>query len=277
MKWIALVMVSLSPAISGCGPEPEVLVVSDCDDCARPPTVSGVCVGNNDGAIAASELPVLAGTRVAYLANAEAPVAVDLDSWDFMDGPTELAQVLEIVSADGAWWAAESFPTATHATPVDLKTPDVLAVFRVEDSRMLLLGLTSAAPPPEQALTRLIYDEPVVLYDFPLTLGKEWSQTARFKDARLFGAINAGADAYRFVIDAQGTASLPDFTLQNTLRLRVELTRTLAIGLGGNTSTLIQLSYLHECVGEITRIVSLPGETSLDFTEASEYRRLGLR
>ncbi len=274
----------LACLLASCGDQPEVLIVRNCPTCPPAATVGAACLGDNDGAIDASELPFVSGTRIAYLANDAAPVTVDPVgetiagewTWNFQEGPTAIAGVVEIMSATGAWWSDDVFPSATHATPASLSAPDVLAVFRAEQSRLLLLGLISASESPPAGLTRLVYDEPVVLYDFPLTAGKQWAQDVTFSDARLAGAANAGTDRYRFVIDGQGTALLPSFAFQNTLRLRIELTRTLTVSVGQNTGTLVQLSYLHECVGEVARVVSQPGETDVNFTQASEVRRLGL-
>ncbi len=270
--------------LCACGPAPEFEVRPACDGCAPVATVTAACAGDNDGTIAAAELPVVAGTRLAYLANQTAPVPVDPDgqsiggqwTWDFTEGPRDGAGVVEIRAADREWWFEEHFPTATHASTAGPTTPGLLTVFRSEEQRLLLLGVVSANPEPDHRLTRLIYDAPVVLYDFPLEPGRIWSQTASFTDARLAGAVNAGTDEYRFVVDGAGTARLPALTFSNTLRLRVELTRTLAIAVGANPSTLVQLSYLHECVGEVARIVSLPGTTEPDFGQALEFRRLGL-
>jgi len=74
-------------------------------------------------------------------------------------------------------------------------------------------------------------------------------------------------------VDQRGTLDLPYLSLHNTLRLRVELTQSLP---GGQTIHRFQLLYVHECYGELGRIVSLDNELDPNFTTASEFRRLAL-
>ncbi len=69
---------------------------------------------------------------------------------------------------------------------------------------------------------------------------------------------------------------LPGFTMENTLRLTVEVSQTFAVSTGENPVLSVRHFYLRECFGELARITSLPGETALEFTEASEQRVLNV-
>ncbi len=62
-------------------------------------------------------------------------------------------------------------------------------------------------------------------------------------------------------------------TFPRTLRVRIKLTRTFPIGA---PIARYQYLWLTECWGEVARVSSRFGETTPQFTEAEEFRRLGL-
>ena len=253
-----------------------------------PPTDTGgidpsMCPANNDGQIEMAEMPIVPGVVVSYMSNALGqtvavnPAGTATDSgvlWDFVDGPADVVAALDIVAVSGAWFYPH-FPSGTYATPVLLTDLDELAVFQVTDSTIEMLGLVSRHELPDNQLTLLVYDTPVVVYRFPIRLGQSWEQQVEFRDARLKGIKNAGRETYTFSVDAVGTLQLPQFGFENTLRVRLELTQMLAVSQGSNIIQTVRYFYVHECAGEVARIVGLPGHTELDFTTASEFRRLG--
>ncbi len=240
------------------------------------------CQGNNDGVIDASELPWATGIAVPYIANAAgSTVAVQpageqrggVTTWDFTEAPGPLAVQLDLIDPSGTWFA-DHFAEASYAVPLFAHELGVLAVFAVDGEDFAMLGLASREEQPAEGRTLLVYEEPVRVYDFPLEIGSAWTAEASFRDATLYGVTNAGEEAYRFEVDAVGTLLLPGFELHNVLRLAVRVEQSFAISTGDNPLVSVRHLYLRECYGELARITSLPGETEIEFGEASELRVL---
>ncbi len=254
-----------------------------------------VCRPNNDGTVAASEVVLVLGAVASYLTNAAGTtVAVDPDGtpdpdhagqyiWDFSEGPRDIVRGVGVEAMPADAWYAEHFPhDVTYVAALGPQTPDLLGVFRSRGDILEMLGLASRSAGAGRTL--LVYDEPVVLYRFPLVPPNErgtpqtWSQTATFSNAVLQGASQAGREEYRFTVDRAGTVILPNFTFTSVVRIRLDLTQTLVISRGSNTLHSVQYFYFTECVGELARIVSAttPAGPSLPLREANEFRRLGL-
>ncbi len=240
------------------------------------------CEGDNDGSIDADELPWGTGVAVPYRANASgstvdvSPLGEDVDgttTWDFTASPGSLSVELDLVDP-AAMWFADHFPDASYAAPLFAHELDVLAVFAAYGDRYEMLGLASRDESPADGLTLMVYDAPVEVYRFPLELGDSWTVEASFRDATLYGVTNAGDEVYHFTVDDQGTLLLPGFTMENTLRMRVDVEQSFAVSTGENPVLSVRHLYLRECFGELARITSLPGETEADFAEASELRVL---
>jgi hypothetical protein len=248
------------------------------------PAAARMCVPNNDGIIAADEMPVVIGAVVAHRLNRPGQaVAVDPVGaptargweWDFAArSDDEVTAWLEVHPVAGAWFAAH-FPGATNAAPVSPFDPGTLGVYRVGDGAVALLGLASRSAEPA-GRTLLVYDEPLVMFRFPLALGQTWAQTVTFRDALLMGVKNAGSEEYLFAVDGRGALHLPDFSLENALRVRMRVRQRFVVGQGAPAVEHVYYLWLSECLGEVARVVSLPGETALDFDTAREYRRMGL-
>ncbi len=62
-------------------------------------------------------------------------------------------------------------------------------------------------------------------------------------------------------------------TIRQALRVRIESTQMFRAGPGVRR---IQYLWLTECYGEVARITSTDGEVDPAFTQAAEFRRLGL-
>ena len=242
-----------------------------------------LCIGNNDGAITAAEMPTVMGAVVTYSVNQQTAspevnvAGTTIDGghlWDFREAPGSQPVAMTVLDpAD--FWFSEHFPGADYATPASLWDEDVLGIFSDGDNAALMLGLASVQGPEDPGHTLLVYDEPVAVYRFPLNVGATWQQTATFSNALLQGVKNAGKEDYKFVVDGRGTVLLPQFTLENTLRVRLESTQTFVVSQGSPDIRRVHYFYVHECLGEVARIVSMPGTSVLDFTVASEFRRLG--
>ena len=240
------------------------------------------CQGDNDGVIQADELPWATGVAVPYLANAAGTtVAVQpagqliqgTTTWDFTQAPGPLAVALDLVDPADRWFG-EHFPDASYAAPLFAHDLDVLAVFATYEDRFEMLGLASREEQPAQGQTLLIYDEPVEVYRFPLELGSSWTVSASFRDATLYGITNAGTEEYSFEVDTQGAVLLPGFTMENSLRIRVDVSQTFAVTSGDNPLLSVRHLYVRECFGELARITSLSGQTDPDFELAAELRVL---
>ncbi|MFH2009407.1 MAG: hypothetical protein ABI333_22640 [bacterium] len=252
------------------GPDAAVL------DAMPLPDAAPVCVPNNDGIITKGEMPMVAGISVDYLVNAPGtavPVAPDgtIDgggerSWDFS---ATGGQVLT-VSLEAAWtyWFAGEF-TDPHYVSRLAPGNDTLGVYRATDDAIWLLGFAS----PQPDVTLAVYDDPVPLIRFPVSEGQSWAVAAQITDAVYDNQPFASTDTYNISVDQRGTLDLPYLSAHNTLRIRVELHQSLP---GGQTIHRFQYLYVHECYGELGRIVSLDNELDPHFATAAEFRRLAL-
>lgn len=180
---------------------------------------------------------------------------------------------MDLLDPAGRWYE-EHFPGASYAAPLFAQELDILGVFAVFPDRFEMLGLASREESPSEGQTLLVYEEPVEVYRFPLALGSTWTASASFRDATLYGITNAGTEEYSFEVDAQGTVLLPGFTMENSLRVRVDVSQTFAVSSGDNPLLSVRHLYVRECFGELARITSLAGQTDPDFDQASELRVL---
>lgn len=271
---VALVAALLFAACSDSGYAP---VDADTVDGYEPPVDAGqVCQGNNDGVISRDELPVVMGASVDYLVNPPSTtVTVSPDGeqdgagnviWDFSS--TE-GQVFT-VTLEPVWdkWFADYFPEADYAS-VTSPGDDTLGVYEVDDQAVWLLGYAS----PQEDHTLAIYDSPIALIRFPLSEGMSWVAVGEIQNGTWQGSPFATQDTFRVHVDQQGTLRLPYLDVKKTLRVGVEVVQSLP---GGNTLRRIQYLYIHECYGELGRIVSQQGELDPRFTTAAEFRRLAL-
>jgi hypothetical protein len=265
-------------ALTACEPAPL-----DDDAEYAPAFAAPACRPNDDGTITKDELPFVVGA-VSRVRVATGPVEVDVvgtdedgvRTWDFSrpDPETEPVGELTLSTMDDQWFAS-SFPNADYAGPLvpggALQGPLV-----VDDDGVKLLGAASAEPDPPEGRTIVVYDEPVVLYPFPIEGGARVQSVATASNAKLFGLPTALTDDYIVEVTGRGTLILPDLILENTQRVTIRLERTL---LAGDARQVTQV-FVHECLGEVVRVVSeaktLADDIPDEFTTASEIRRLSL-
>ena len=245
-------------------------------DTGPAPDTLPTCQGNNDGIISQAEMPMVTGITVDYLVNAPGSVVMvepagqprgdGTVEWDFSD---ESGQVFSISLATvwGAWYES-SFASAHYAAAL-APGNDTLGIYRAADGAIWMLGFAS----PDADRTLAVYDSPVPLIRFPVSVGQSWAVVAHITDATYDHQPYAATDTYNITVDQRGTLVLPYLSLHNTLRLKVELHTSLP---GGQTIHRIQYLYVHECYGELGRIVSQDGELDPGFTQAAEFRRLAL-
>lgn len=273
----ALALAALLAFVAGCsdpgyvGPD-----TGPAEDSGPRPDVAPLCQGNNDGVIGQSEMPMVSGITVDYLVNAPGTVVTVAPGgqprgdgtveWDFSDVAGQVFSVT-LGSVWGSWYES-SFPTAHYAAALGPGN-DTLGIYRAADGAVWMLGFAS----PDADRTLAVYDSPVPLIRFPVSVGQSWAVVGRITDATYDHQPFAATDTYSLSVDQRGTLVLPYLSLHNTLRLKVELHTSLP---GGQTLHRIQYLYLHECYGELGRIVSQDGELDPGFTQAAEFRRLAL-
>jgi len=242
------------------------------------------CSVELDGVIDAVELPMAPGIEVRYTRNAtDEPFEVDVDGmddgaggilWDFSDGPADVGATLPLLAPD-EFPHPELFPDATYASPLLVESPELLGYFRLTPSdeghdELAMLGMATTEDVTAGSRTTVAYDEPLVLYRFPLALGDTWEQTVTYRDAVTLGLPNQGVEHYSFAIDAAGTARLPGgIEVRDVLRVRVETEQILAVQVGEPALQTYQLMWVRPCFGELARVVSADPE----FGSVEEFRR----
>lgn len=240
------------------------------------------CVPNLDGAIGADELAAAVGVGVSYLvspAGEQRPVelvgAVGDEGQRIWDWGADYAsdQVARLAASElaGKWYAA-SFSQAGFVAPLDAGGR-LEQILEHTPEGLYLLGLASAAEDPAEGQTLLVYQQPVLLYRFPLQPGESWVSVGGIRDGVLQDLPYAGRDVYEVEVDGGGELVLPDLTFTQVLRVR---SRTVVEPAAGISVSQRQVSFLFECFGEVARATSLPDELDEDFTTAQEVRRLGI-
>jgi hypothetical protein len=243
------------------------------------------CLPNLDGKIDANELAPHLGIKATYLVSpAGKERTVDVAGRTTADGKTEWPGYAVDYADDGALeieasalagkWYASSFAKLADpfVTPIDAGDRTE-GVYTHDDTGFYLHGVASTAPDAPEGKTLLVYDAPVLLYQFPLVPGAAWKSEGVVKNGTFRGLPYAGKDTYEVKVDGAGLLGLPDFTLTQALRVRTLVTVAPA---AGQTTTQRQVSFLFECLGEVTRVTSRTNETVENFTAATELRRLGL-
>ncbi len=275
MKYM-LVLINVAVAVA-CDPAPfspddDFVPVVNLPDC-RP---------NNDGVIERAELPVVVGATARVRVGVD--VAVDIDgvtdngvtAWDLtLPLPdTEPAGSLTVEPMAGQYFDA-LFPQADVAAPL-VPGGSTLGPLAVDDDGYKLFGAMSADEDPAEGQTRIIYDDPALLYPLPLRLGSRAVTTSRAQNALLLGIPTALTDTTEIEVVRQGRVILPDLIVDNALQVRVRLRRVLLAGDVQQTSYI----FVNECIGEVARFVSeavpLSSPAPDNFTTASEVWRLAL-
>ena len=235
------------------------------------------CRGNGDGVVSRDEVVFAPGVTVRYRINPGGTVvAVDTKGevrgdgthlWDFSDTTGELVELTLLRAQDG--WYQSAFDGAQYAARLDPRNP-LLGVYRASDTAVELLGVVGET---ESVGTKLKYDTPIRLLQFPLTVGQTRSQTAQVLDGRLNNVPFAARDTYQITVDATGELRLGILTFPKVVRVRVEVVQQFPAGPG---TRRIQYLWMSECYGEVARVTSKDGELDPNFHEAVEFRRLGL-
>jgi hypothetical protein len=255
-----------------CGPSP---IDSGTDTDAPLDGSSQLCAPNNDGQIAHAELPLVAGRMATFrvaldpafntagTANGDGTRRWDLSGQLANDSDRSIA----LLSPTGTWWAA-SFPTATYAATLSAES-DLLGVFTTDPTQVSLLGVVS--PEAGAFRTELAYDPPakILALPFSLTGTSTWVSTSTVSGVAQ-GAIVAYTERYDSRVDHVGTMKTPygDFPV---LRVATDLDRTSG---AATLSSRRSFAWVAECFGSIATVTSQDFETSAEFTDPAEVRRL---
>ncbi|MEZ4300539.1 MAG: hypothetical protein R3B70_36690 [Polyangiaceae bacterium] len=245
----------------------------------EPPDLT--CVPNLDGAIDADELTASIGVPASFLVSPKGELRdVNLKGtagqdgapvWDMaQDFASDQQAFIEASSLKGKWYA-DSFPTGEFSAPADAAA-SLQAVYRHTEEALYLLGLASTEEDPKQGQTLLVYDTPIGLYQFPIEPGKQWVASGSVQNGVAYGLPYAGKDIYEVEVGPTGKLELFDYIFEQVHRVKLHVVQEPAVGAAVSTR---QSQFLFECFGEVARATSKPDETSDDFTQAAELRRLG--
>ena len=231
-----------------------------------------VCRPNKDGVITRQEVPLRSGLRATYKVANDTPVdtAGEMGEngeriWDLnVDLADDHLVIVEARDPKNKWFSTD-FPDASYITPLS-DSSDLLGVFQITDDALLLLGVVS----PDDGFyeTNLTYDPPVEILSFPLEMDASWTTDASVSGTAQ-GVYSIYDEEYSSQVDAKGTLRTPYGDLE-VLRVRVELDRTI----GFYTTKIRTYAFVSECFGTVATIVSEDDEDEVEFTTASEVRRL---
>jgi hypothetical protein len=234
---------------------------------------NGVCSPNHDSMITQAELPLVAGKMATFrvaidptfdTAGTAGPGGARI--WDLtaqlaMDTDRPLA----LLSPVGTWWES-TFPTASYAALLSAEA-DLLGVFKVDANSLVLLGVVS--PAAGTFRTELTYDPPAKILTLPIAPAGTWTTTSSVSGTAQ-GAIASYMERYASLVDQVGTMKTPygEFPV---VRVATDLTRS---SFGATLLTKRSFAWIAECFGSIATVSSQDFETSAEFTDPAEVRRL---
>ncbi len=254
-----------------CGTAEVDAATASADASDAPP--SELCTPDHDGQIARAELPLIAGRmatfRVATNATFDTAGTANGDgsrTWDLtaqLAGDTDRVATLEAPA--GQWWEP-SFPTATYAVTL-AQGSDLLGVFAVSETAVTLLGVVS--PAAGAFRTELAYDPPATILALPHGAGSTWSSTSTITGIAQ-GAFATYTERYVSLVDEVGTMTTP-YGAFPVLRVATDLTRTSGLA---TLLTKRTFAWAAECFGSVATVASQDFETSAEFADPAEVRRL---
>ncbi len=241
-----------------------------------------LCQPNLDGVITRAELPFVVGATAYVRVGFDVAVNTRGDEgqdgarvWD-LSRPSSDAQPRGAltVSALGDQWFAPQFPDATLVGPLAVDNA-LVGALSITDAGVFLHGAASSQPQPAQGRTLLVYQQPVMLYPFPLQVGAHAQTQTQALGGVVSGIPFAVDDTTTIDVTAHGQLVLPDMLFDDLLRVTVRLQRVPIAGIAVQQVTHI---FVNECLGEVARMVSpaVPLSETLDdaFPVAAEVWRL---
>jgi len=261
----------LGDAAEDQGTEPDTGNEVDMESDLETDQGNGFCTPNRDGVIERHEVTLQAGLNAKFRVS----TAATFDSageevggqkvWDMSGDLTgDMLTVVELQRPDDYWFAPD-FANATYVSRLSAGA-DLLGIFQVTDSGLLLLGV--ASPESGFTSTKLTYDPPVEVLKFPITSDSLWQTEAQVSGTAL-GIFSFYSEKYTTRSAGSGLLKTPfaDFPVT---RLRVELERTVGL----LTTTVRQYVFVTECFGTVATIRSADNEPDLEFDSPAEIRRI---
>lgn len=294
LRWSFMLLCSMS--IAGCGDDGGATSCSEDEQCpsrfcradgtcapaevdaplgpdAPADAPSGVCAPDHDGMVSLAELPLMAGKmatfRVALDATFDTAGTAGTGGTRRWDLTAQLAmdsdRPLALLSPTGTWWTSK-FPTASYAAVLSAES-DLLGVFKVDATQLVLLGVVS--PEAGTFRTELAYDPPVKILALPISAAATWVSTSAVSGTAQ-GAFASYTERYASLVDLVGTMKTPygEFPV---VRVATDLTRS---SFGATILTKRSFAWIAECFGSIATVQSQDNETSAEFTDPAEVRRL---
>lgn len=248
------------------------------------------CQFQDDGRIERSEVFFRAGLRATYKISGAATFdtagtasADGGHQWDFKQTLTgDSSRLVETKALTGEWYESK-YPDAGYVAELGQGSP-LLGVFGVTNDALYLQGVVS---PAADGGTEVHYEPWVKVLKFPLEAGASWATTTDVSGTYEGKTIGSFAivgllglpfqqETYTSTVDRAGVAKTPYFDF-NTLRVRTVLERSTRIyTLNPWTKLLTKRTYSWnaECFGTVATVSSVDNESSTEFTNVTEVRRL---
>jgi hypothetical protein len=276
----AVASVFAAVAIGACAP------VTPPDEGNVTPVEFPSCAPNLDGRITRDELLFVQGATARVRISRDVAVSVSGEAgqgsarvWDLTrpDPEEDELGLLTVEPMEGHWFD-ELFPGAQLAGPLVPSSDgasSILGPLSISDDGVVIHGSASRDEAPTEGKTLLAYEEPVLLYPFPLEMGTHAETVTQALNGVARGIPLAIEDTYTVDVSAHGEVRLPDLILEDALRVTLRLERVPVAGLSVQQVTHV---FLNECVGEVARIVSpfapLTDDLPDEFETAAEMWRL---
>lgn len=250
------------------------------------------CIPNQDGTIERREVFFQAGLRATYkLSGATTFSTAGTASgdggfaWNFDQALTgDASRLVETKALTGEWYEAE-YPDAGYVSELGQGTT-LLGVFSADDAGLYLQGVVS--PTDGASATEIHYEPWVTVLQFPLTAGATWTtdtQVSGTYNGLVIGAAAFGTglpfqrEVYTSTVDRAGDALTPyspaiPFPVLRVRTVLERSTRVYTLNPWFNVLTLRSYTWNTECFGTIATVTSEDNESSTEFTDAAEVRRL---
>jgi hypothetical protein len=205
--------------------------------------------------------------------------------WDFAQNLTgDASRLVETKALSGEWYESK-YPDAGYVAELG-QGSTLLGVFASTNDALYLQGVVS--PMNDSSATEVHYAPWVKVLQFPLTPNAQWSTTTdvsgKYEGKTIGSAMTVGLvfglpyqqETYTSTVDRVGNANTPYFDFE-TLRVRtvmVRSTRLYSFNTWTPFLTLRTFTWNAECFGTVATVVSTDDETSTEFTDAAEVRRL---
>lgn len=242
-------------------------------DSLPPDMMSELCTPNHDESIGLAELPLRAGKMANFRIATDATFNTagtatggGMKAWDLSGALSNDAdRAIALLAPAGAYWASD-FPNATYAAPLSAGS-DLLGVFNVDATAVTLLGVVS--PTAGTFGTNISYDPPAIILKLPITPNAQWSSSSTVSGTLNGGFVNY-TETYESIVDSVGTLKTPygEFPV---MRVATDMSQVqIVTPFGGKRS----FSWVAECFGSVANVTSKDFESSSEFTDPAEVRRL---